>query len=255
MFTRRWFWAVLPLLFTFAGCGDDSDESASTGGDKLTVFAASSLTEAFTALGSAFETANPGTPVAFSFGASSSLVAQIGEGAPVDVFASADEANMTKLVDAGHSATAPVIFATNRLAIIVEPGNPKAISGIADLARTDVIVVTGAPEVPIGRYTAQVFAAAGVAVTPKSFEDSVKAVANKVVLGEADAGIVYVTDVKSAGTKAQGVAIPDDINVVATYPATVVKGTGHPASAAAFVDFLRSPAGTEILKSFGFGAP
>lgn len=186
----------------------------------------------------------------FSFAGSSDLARQLTEGAPADVFASADLPNMTKLDDG-----APVVFATNRLEIIVAPGNPAVISDVADLANPDLIVVTCAMEVPCGAYAGELFANAGVAVTPKSFEENVKAVANKVVLGEADAGIVYATDVLAAGDGASGVPIPDDINIVAEYPITVTPESSNPGGAQAFVDFVRSDAGQTILTRHGFSSP
>lgn len=240
---------VAATAFIGAGCGDD-DHRAPT----ITVFAAASLSDAFTHLGAAFGAANPETAVTFNFAASSELAAQIGEGAPADVFASADVANMTKAVDAG-AVDAPRTFATNTLAIIVEPGNPLGITGVDDLADPDLVVVIGAPEVPVGRYAQRVFDQAGVTVTAKSLEENVRAVVSKVVLGEADAGIVYATDVLVAGDTATGVAIPDDINVVAEYPIAVVHGASHEAVARAFVDFVLSPAGQTILRAHGFGAP
>jgi molybdate transport system substrate-binding protein len=255
---------VLLVLFGVlaAACGDSTSTSSTTttvlasatttGG--ITVLAAASLTESFKELGTSFETANPGTKVTFSFGASSTLVAQINQGAPADVFASADTANMDKLTGAGAAAT-PVTFATNKLAIIVGKGNPKKITGVADLANPSLIVVTCGPDVPIGKYSAQVFAKAGVTVTPKSFEADVKAVVNKVTLGEADAGIVYATDVKAVGDKATGVAIPDAINVVANYPIAVIKAAKNTSAATAFVAFVAGTQGQTILAKYGFTKP
>jgi len=243
------------------GCADSSTSAASAAptttpkvtGD-LTVFAAASLTESFREIGTAFEAANPTTKVTFNFGASSTLVTQINQGAPADVFASADTANMQKLTDAG-GASAPTTFASNKLQIIVGKGNPKNVSGVADLAKSGIIVVTTAPDVPIGKYTAQVFTKAKVAVTPKSYEADVKAVVNKVTLGEADAGIVYTTDVVAAGAKAQGVAIPDDLNVIATYPIVATKVAKNAAAANALVAFVSSSAGQAILAKYGFTKP
>ncbi len=221
----------------------------------VTVFAAASLTAAFTEIGDAFMAEHPATKVKLNFAASSELVTQIGQGAPADVFASADEANMKKLTDAGDNATAPAVFATNRLEIIVEPGNPRGITGVAGLTEPGLVVVTCAAEVPCGKYASRVFQAAGVHVTPKSFEKDVKAVVAKVTLGEADAGIVYATDVAAAGDKAAGVDIPVDQNVVAEYPIAVTRDAANPAGAQAFVDFVEGDRGRRILASYGFLAP
>jgi molybdate transport system substrate-binding protein len=232
-------------------CG--SDDAAGHEGRNVTVFAASSLTAAFTEIGDAFMSADQtGTTVSFNFAASSELVAQIGEGAAADVFASADTSNMTKLTDAGNNASEPLVFATNTLQIIVEPGNPKHIATVADLADPDLVVVTCAPEVPCGKYAATTFANAGVTVVPKSLEENVKAVVTKVTLGEADAGIVYRTDVIAAGAAAAGVVIPDDINVVAEYPIAVTKDAPNLAGARAFLEFVQAAEGQAILASYGF---
>jgi molybdate transport system substrate-binding protein len=246
-----------------AGCGDDgADQAANTGepsalsGD-ITVFAAASLTEAFEEIGASFESTNPGVKVTFSFAASSALATQIGQGAPADVFASADVANMNKLTAAGGAGTAspPVTFAVNKLQIIVGKGNPKQVAGLADLAKPGLVYVTAAPDVPIGGYAKQVLDKAKVTVTPKSLEADVKAVVNKITLGEADAGIVYATDVKAAGDKAQGVAIPDDLNVIAAYPIAVTKASRNMRAASAFVDFVAGPAGQTVLAKYGFCEP
>jgi len=238
-----------------AACGsDDSDDAATTTGD-VTVFAAASLTAAFTEIGDAFMVANPDSKVTFNFAASSELVTQIGEGAPADVFASADKSNMAKLTDAGNNATEPEVFATNLLEIMVGAGNPKGITGVADLADENLIVVICSPEVPCGKYAAQVFESAAVTVTPKSLEQNVKPVVSKVTLGEADAGIVYKTDVTAAGDKAAGVDIPADINVVAEYPIAVIKESANAVGAQAFIDFVNGEQGQKILASYGFLAP
>src|SRR5688572_25905759 len=211
-----------------ASCGGDDDAAGATAATgpaastpaasgAITVFAAASLTDAFNEIGTAFTAANPDASATFSFAGSSDLVAQINEGAPADVFASADQVNMTKLTDAAGNAGEPEIFATNLLEILVAPGNPEGITGVADLANEDLIVVTCAAEVPCGTYSQQIFDAAGVTVTPDSFEENVRGVASKVTLGEADAGVVYATDVLAAGDSAAGVEIPADINVVAQY--------------------------------------
>jgi molybdate transport system substrate-binding protein len=149
----------------------------------------------------------------------------------------------------------PRVFATNRLQIVVAAGNPKGITGLADLVRPGLVVVLCGPAVPCGRYATQALQKAGVRVVPASQETDVKAVVSKVALGEADAGIVYVTDVKAGGAKVQGIAIPGNQNVVATYPIAVVKAASHGRAAQAFVDFVLSPQGQRILASFGFGGP
>ena len=221
----------------------------------ITVFAAASLTESFGEIGSAFQTEHPDSEVTFSFDGSSALVTQIGQGAPADVFASADEANMKKLTDAAGNQGEPVIFATNELQIIVAPGNPKGITSVADLAKSDVTFVTAAPEVPIGKYTQQVLDSAGVTVTPVSLEQNVKGIVTKVTAGEADAGIVYKTDVIAAGDKAEGVEIPADLNVIAKYPIVTTKESTNPATAQAFIAFVLSDQGQKILAAHGFSAP
>ena len=233
--------------------GEPTGPAGPTGA--LRVFAAASLTEAFAALADAFEDEHPDVTVTTNFAASSELATQILEGAPADVYASADETNMARLVDAGETAGEPIVFATNRLQIAVEPGNPLGIAALDDLADADVLFITAAPQVPIGRYAAAVLDAAGVDVTPRSLEGSVRGVVNKVVLGEADAGIVFETDVRAAGDSVTGVDIPDELNVVARYPVAVTGSSTNANTARAFVDFVASDAGRAILAEFGFGAP
>lgn len=222
---------------------------------EITVFAAASLTDAFTELGTAFEAAHPGSTIGFSFDGSSALVQQLVEGAPADVFASADIANMTKVTEAGLEGAEPVTFATNDLAIIVEPGNPLDITNVADLSDPELVVLTCAVEVPCGAYAEEVFANAGVDVTPDSYEQNVRGVAAKVVDGEADAGVVYVTDVVAAGDGAELVEIPADVNVVAEYEIAPLAATDSADVSAAFVDFVTGPDGQTILSDYGFGAP
>jgi molybdate transport system substrate-binding protein len=221
----------------------------------ITVFAAASLTDSFKEIGTAFTKANPGATATFSFDASSALVQQITQGAPADLFASADTTNMDKLTQPGLNGTAPVIFATNLLAVIVPKGNPKAIAGVADLAKPDLKVVLCAPEVPCGKYANQILTTAGVTVTPVSLEQNVKGVVTKVTTGEADAGIVYTTDVLAAGDKADAVAIPANINVIAQYPIASVKTSTKTDINAAFVQFLLGTEGQAILAKYGFGKP
>jgi molybdate transport system substrate-binding protein len=242
---------LLVVAATLASCGADGSEADRD----VTVFAAASLTDAFTDIGEAFAASNPGVDVRFNVAGSSDLVAQIAEGAPADVFASADVTNMDRLVEEGGVVDAPVVFATNAAEIIVESGNPLGIAGPADLAGDDLVVVQCAPEVPCGSYAQRIIDVAGVAVTPASFEDNVKAVVTKVTLGEADAGIVYRTDVIAAGSAATGVAIPDEFNVVAEYPIAIPAGAPNPDAARAFIEFVLGPQGQEILTDYGFGAP
>jgi molybdate transport system substrate-binding protein len=160
---------------------------------------------------------------------------------------------MAKLTDAGNDGSDPVVFATNSLQIIVEPGNPQGISGVADLGNDDLITVVCAPEVPCGTYAQQVFDSAGVTVTPDSLEENVRAVVTKVTAGEADAGIVYKTDVTAAGDQVAGVEIPAEVNVLAEYPIVVTKDAANADAAQAFVDFVLSDPGQTILGAYGFG--
>jgi molybdate transport system substrate-binding protein len=221
----------------------------------ITVFAAASLTAAYTDLGKAFQAANPAATVKFNFAASSTLVTQINQGAPADVFASADDANMKKLTDAAANLGSPIEFATNKLQVIVGKGNPKGITSVTDLAKPGIVSVTCDPAVPIGGYTLQVFQKAGITVKPKSLEADVKGIVNKVLAGEADAGVVYATDVLAAGSGAEGVVIPDNLNVIANYPVSVVRGTHDAYSAQAFMNFVLSPNGQAILARYGFTGP
>jgi molybdate transport system substrate-binding protein len=222
---------------------------------ELTVFAASSLTESFAAIAEQFEKRNPDVTVKLNFDSSSNLAAQIQQGAPADVFASADEANLRKAVDSGDVAAEPVVFARNRLEIAVEKGNPERIKGLADLDESGLVVVLCADAVPCGRYAAEAFAKAGVTVSPASKEESAKAALSKVSLGEADASVVYVTDVKAAKGEVGGVKIPDRHNVIATYPIAAVRESEQPAAGKAWVRFLRSKGAQSTMRRFGFLPP
>ncbi len=240
--------ALVLLASLASACG----AASSSGGDdqrELSVFAASSLTEAFTELGDQFTAAHPDVKVTFAFAGSSDLVTQLQQGAPADVLATADTSNMDKVASL---TGAPQAFAGNQLIIAVEPGNPKHITGLADLADPDLKVVLAAPEVPAGKYAEEALAKAGAAVQPVSLEVSVKGVVTKVSLGEADAGIVYVTDVAAAQGKIEGVAIPADQNVTATYPIATLKESASPEDAQAFVDLILSPEGQKVLAEYGF---
>ena len=234
--------ALMAVLGLGARCGDDERPKAAastttaTGGlsGNLTVLAAASLSESFKEVGKAFQEKHPGTKVTFSFDASSALALQANNGAPADVFASADQANMKKVTDAGNAAD-PRVFAHNKLAIIVAKGNPKKITGLADFGKPSVSFVLCAPEVPCGKYGAEALTKAGVKAKPKSLETNVKAVMTKVTGGEVDAGIGYVTDAKAAAASAEGVEIADQYNVVAEYPISVLKQSPNPKLADAFL--------------------
>ena len=221
----------------------------------VTVFAGSSLTDAFKKAGDEIAKTSPDSRFTFNFGSSSTLATQIASGAPADVFASADDANMQKVVDAKLTDGAPAPFVSNRLQIAVAPGNPRKIAGLADLARSDVVLVLAAPTVPAGKYALEALAKAGVTAKPVSQEVDVRAVLNKVSLGEADVGIVYVTDVKSATGRVAGVDIPEAQQVLARYPIAVVKDSKNARLAHGFVDYLLSPAGQSMLAEFGFSKP
>jgi molybdate transport system substrate-binding protein len=248
---------LLVSAVLLAACGgggstaSNSPVSTSLGG-YINVFAAASLTASFNALGIAFHQAHPEVGVNFSFAGTPTLVTQIEQGAPADVFASADSTNMDKLTTDGFTSGSSKVFARNQLEIVVAPGNPKAITGLADLAKSGLIYITEAPSVPAGKYSLQALSAAGVKVTPKSLETSVAAVIGKIELGEADAGIVYTTDIQAAGSKVQGVPIAAADNVIATYPIVAVKGTKYSEVANAFIDYVLSSTGQSTLAAFGF---
>ncbi|TMG54885.1 MAG: molybdate ABC transporter substrate-binding protein [Chloroflexi bacterium] len=208
----------LAATFVVGACSQSSTGVDAPLAGEVTVFAASSLVDAFGRIGNELREANPDARINLNFGSSSTLATQITNGAPADVFASADEINMQKIVNASLANGAPTEFASNRLEIAVAAGNPKKVSTLADLARRDVVLVIAAPSVPAGQYALQALAKAGVAANPVSQEIDVRAVLNKVILGEADAGIVYVSDVKSAGARVTGVDIPDQHQVIAHYP-------------------------------------
>jgi molybdate transport system substrate-binding protein len=248
--------AALVVAMLAAACGGNNSTSGGSQGTgstaEIKVFAAASLTAAFGQLGQRFTAAHPDTKVTFNFAGSQALATQIQQGAPADVFASADTKNMTKVKDL---VGAPRNFASNLLRIIVAKGNPRGIKGLADLSNTDLKVVLAAPDVPAGKYARQALDAQHITVKPVSLEDNVKAVVTKVSLGEADAGLVYLTDVSAGGDKVAGVDIPNDQNVPATYPIAVVKASSHQSQAQAFMDMVLSDQGQQILKGYGFLPP
>jgi molybdate transport system substrate-binding protein len=252
--------SVVALLSGCAGAAGgqpapDSSASAALDGS-ITVFAAASLKNTFTDLAEQFEAANPGTTVELTFAGSSDLATQITEGAPADVFASADEKTMAALVDAALVTDgAPVDFATNVLEIAVPPSNPAGITTFAGLAEPGVKTVVCAPQVPCGAATVAAEAATGVTLSPVSEESSVTDVLGKVTSGEADAGLVYVTDVRGAGDAVEGIPFPEASQNVNTYPIAVVDDSKAETLAQAFVEFVTGRAGTAVLRSAGFGAP
>ena len=235
-----------------AACGGDDRGGGSGSPGEIKVFAAASLTAAFTELGRQYTSANGGTKVTFNFAGSQALATQIRESAPADVFASADLANMDEVKDLVGT---PHDFAGNLLAIVVEKGNPKGVAGVGDLGDRDLKVVLAAEEVPAGRYARQILDKAGISLTPVSQEGNVKAVVTKVSLGEADAGIVYATDVTAGGDKVEGVDIPEAQNVAATYPIAAVKAGKAQDKAQAFMDLVLSQQGQEVLGRYGFLPP
>lgn len=243
------------LLAGLAGCSEDPkppEPEAKGLSGRLTVFAASSLTDVFTDLAAAFEVENPRAKVEFSFGASNALVEQAKAGAPADVIATADEESLRRLDAAVPRRT---VFARNSLAIVVAKGNPLGIAGLADLARDDVTLVLCAVEVPCGKLAADVFARAGVTPSPRSLEANVKAVVSKISLREADAGVAYVTDIAGARPRVEAVTIPAEQNVVTGYPIGAVESTKNEKLAQAFISFVLSGEGQGVLTAAGFTAP
>ena len=233
------------------------EPSAETGllTGSITVFAAASLTQTFEQLAEEFEAEHPGIEITLSFAGSSDLVAQLIEGAPADVFASANEANMTKLVDAGLAVGEPTVFATNVLEIAVPPGNPAGITDFASLAAPELRLVVCAEAVPCGAATAAIEAATGVVLTPVSEENSVTDVLGKVASGEADAGLVYETDVLGADGAVDGIAFPESAEAVNRYPIVQVAGSEHSVLADAFIAYILGPVGAAALAAAGFGTP
>ncbi|NNG20885.1 molybdate ABC transporter substrate-binding protein [Naumannella sp. ID2617S] len=240
--------AVASLVLPLTACPQPGRTTSSS---TITVYAAASLNKTFTQLGSEFEAAHPGSTVRLVFGGSADLLAQLQNGAPGDVLATADEPTMTRATDAGLTTAEPGIFATNRLTIATAPGNPKQIRSLADLAR--VSLVTCAPQVPCGNATGQVARAAGVTLKPGSEENSVSDVLGKVTSGQADAGIVYRTDTRAAGSKVTAVDFPEAEQVLNRYPITVLKASAQPGPAAEFTEFVRSERGRQVLTEAGFG--
>jgi molybdate transport system substrate-binding protein len=252
--------AVAGLTLSLAGCGGGSGGSSALPAPSsapeartLTVLAAASMTEAFTGLAQRFEGDHPGVDIRLNFAGSSDLAQQIVNGAPADVFAAASDATMKTVTDAGLTAEAPQIFAKNVLQIATVPGNPKGIATFADLAKPDLNVVVCAPQVPCGAAAEKIEKATGVTLTPVSEEADVKSTLGKVISGDADAGLVYVTDVSSAKGDVQGVSFPEADQAATNYPIAVLKDTPQAELAQQFVDLVTGEAGQNELQAAGFG--
>lgn len=240
--------SALVLAALLAGCSPRQPH-------EITVFAASSLQSTFTELGSRFERDHPGTTVTFNFAGSADLVTQLIHGAPADVFASADTRSMTAAVDAGLIAGQPVDFAVNTLTIVTPPGNTRRIASFGDLARAGAQVVVCAPQVPCGAATEKLEQAAGVTLSPVSEESSVTDVLAKITSGQADAGLVYLTDAAEAGDKVDSIPIAESAGAVNTYPIALLRESVNPAAAQDFVELVTGPRGQAVLAAAGFGAP
>ncbi|MFF0593502.1 molybdate ABC transporter substrate-binding protein [Streptomyces antibioticus] len=258
--------AGVAVLLALSACSssDDSDSagsspSASGGSEKLsgtvTVFAAASLKESFTTLGKEFEKAHPGTKVTFNFGGSDSLAASITGGAPADVFASASPKTMKIVTDAKDNATEPVTFVRNQLEIATLPGNPDNITSLKDLTKSGLKVVLCDKEVPCGAAAQKALDASGLKLTPVSYEQDVKSALTKVELKEADAAVVYKTDVNAAGDKVEGVDFPESADAVNDYPIALLKDAPNADAAEAFIALVQSPEGQKVLTGAGFLQP
>ncbi|MDX3128499.1 molybdate ABC transporter substrate-binding protein [Streptomyces europaeiscabiei] len=254
---------ALLALSACSSSGDSSSaksgSSASAASDKLsgtvTVFAAASLKESFTALGKQFEEEHPGTKVTFSFGGSDSLAASITGGAPADVFASASPKTMAIVTDAGDASGTPATFVRNQLEIATLPGNPDKIASLKDLTRSSLKVVLCDKEVPCGAAAQKALDAAKLKLTPVSYEQDVKAALTKVELKEADAAVVYKTDVHAAGDKVEGVEFPESADAVNDYPIVRLKDAQNAEAAKAFIALVRSAEGQQVLTGAGFLKP
>ena len=247
------------------GCGKNNDTSTSTSATPtssatgvtgtVTVFAAASLTESFTQIGKDFEAANPGSTVKFNFAGSSALATQINQGAPADVFASAAPANMKTVTDKGDGAGDPTTFVKNQLVIAVPKGNPKGITGLADLTGPGVKVALCATQVPCGAAANEALTAAQVKLTPVTLEQDVKAALSKVKLGEVDAALVYRTDAKAAAAGVDGIEFPESSGAINEYPIVTLKSAPNPAAATAFVAFVQTEPEMKVLTDAGFQEP
>lgn len=246
--------AALAAGLVLAGCGGAGSGASGPERVPVTVLAAASLKSVFTKLEPQFEAANPGADLQFSFGGSSELAQQIVNGAPADVFASANEAQMKVIQDAGKVAGAPQPFVTNVLTIVVPPGNPKNIQSFADLAKPGVTEVVCAPQVPCGAATTKIEKATNITLSPASEEQDVLSVLSKVEAKVADAGLVYVTDARTAAGKVQEINFPEAGKAVNTYPIAAINNAPHAQFAKAFVAFVLGPDARQQFAEAGFGA-
>ena len=246
-------------LLVSSACGTGGGTAAPAADGKptgtVTVLAAASLTGSFAAIGKSFEAAHPGTTVTYSFSGSSQLAQQIVAGAPADVFAAASPATMKTVTDAGDGAGEPVVFARNQLVIAVAKGNPEHVRTPADLAAPGLKVALCAEQVPCGAAAKTALAAAGVALTPVTLEQDVKAALSKVRLGEVDAALVYRTDAKAAAGDVDGVEFPESAQAVNDYPIVALRQAPNPAGAAAFVAFVQTVEARTLLLDAGFQQP
>jgi len=249
--------SALAAALLLSGCATSAVTPATAvpAARTLTVFAAASLKGTFTELATEFEAANPGVTVALNFAGSADLVSQITEGAPADVFAAADTKTMARLADGSLVSGTPELFASNTLEIAVPPGNPAGISSFQDLTKSGLRLVICAPAVPCGAAAATVAASAGVSLAPVSEESAVSGVLGKVSSGEADAGLVYVTDIRSAGSRILGIPFPESAAGVNHYPIAALASATQAELAAAFVSLVTGASGQGVLANAGFGAP
>ena len=257
--------AVLGALTACGGGGGDDAAAGTTSAGAspdgtgltgtLTVFAAASLTDVFTGLGQQLESDNPDLTVQFNFAGSSALATQLTQGAPADVFASANPAQMAVVTDAGLAAGEPTVFTANVLQIAVPAGNPAGVTGLADFGREELALAVCAPDVPCGAAAEDVFAAAGVTPLPDTQEEDVRAALTKVELGEVDAALVYATDVTAAGDAVEGIAFPEAEDAVNDYPLVTLAEAPNADAAQAFADLVLSDEGQRALEDAGFWAP
>jgi molybdate transport system substrate-binding protein len=247
-------WTAVSIV-TLGACGSDVPAVTSAASGTVTVSAAASLTESFTQIGKDFEAANPGATVTFNFAASSALATQIAQGAPADVFAAASPATMKTVTDAGDAEGSPVTFVRNQLVIAVPKGNPKGLTGLADLAKPGVTVALCAEQVPCGAAAKTVLKAAGVQLTPVTLEQDVKAALSKVRLGEVDAALVYRTDTRSSASSVDGIKFAESAGAANDYLIVVLKNGPNKAAALAFLAYVQSDKAKAVLSQAGFLPP